>query len=316
MARRIYKIFMLAVSFAILAGIIWYANPVLLAERISHGNVLLIFIVFLLASVNVLMRTLKWKVLLEGVGLLELVPVQILGMVLSSLTPGKVGEPLKAIILKARKGIAVSKGLSTIIWERILDLVVLVILAAVFIAMMSMTFNMLYIGLAAIAIFIAGISVLLGIVMSKRIGMKVFSFAKKLPLLNRIGEEFMDKFYEGSKIPKSRIALSFIITAACWFLDGVIFYFSFLAIGIEVSPLMFAGIIAFSTLVAIASTLPGGLGSFEAVLIVLISSLGFTAVDATTGIMIGRVLTFWYGMALGALSFLWLSRKSKIELKI
>lgn len=296
-----------------MAAIIWYANPMLMAEKISQGNIYFILIAFILASVNIFLRTLKWKVLLNNVGLLELVPVQILGMVISNFTPGKVGEPFKAFILKARKGINVSEGLSSIIWERIFDLLVLVILAILFIAFMSLTFDMLYIGMVAILIFIIGIGVLLLILTSKRFGERIFRFTKKLPILNKIGDQFIEQFYKSTKIPKVKMALSFAITFVCWLIDALVFYYCFMALGIDIGPAALAGLIAFSTLVAVASSLPGGIGSFEAVLLVLITSMGITTVDATAGILIARLVTIWYGTILGAIFFIYLSRKVDIR---
>ncbi len=308
-----YKIALFTVSIVILIAIIWYANPVLMAQRISQGNIYFMIAALALASCNVFLRTLKWKVLLKDVGLLELIPVQILGMSISNFTPGKVGEPFKALILKARKGINVSEGLTSIIWERIMDLIVLVIFSTFFIAFMSLTFDLLYMGIIAIVIFVSGISVLILILMSKKIGMKIFGFIRKFPVLNRISEQFMEQFYKSTKIQKRRIGASFVITVFCWIIDAAVFKLSFMALGIDIGIFAFAGFIAFSTLVAVASSLPGGIGSFEAVIVVLITTLGVSTVDATTGIMFARFATIWYGTMLGAVSFAYLSKKVDIR---
>ena len=94
-----------------------------------------------------------------------------------------------------------------------------------------------------------------------------------------------------------------------WILDGVVFYLTLTAIGVTINPIILAGIIALSVLIGVASTLPGGLGSTEAVMILLLGILGVQSTTAVAGVMISRFISFWYGTLIGGLSFVYLSKK-------
>src|SRR3989338_3224435 len=122
-----FKILMLGISVLILIGIVLYANPVVLVSLIIKSNYSLIIIGFGVAFLTMLLGALKWKVLLDGISFLELFPVQMLCYTLSNFPPGKAAEPAKAVLLKISKGIPISSSLTSIIWERLLDVIVLLV---------------------------------------------------------------------------------------------------------------------------------------------------------------------------------------------
>ena len=307
-SRRLVQFILTLISILILAAIIWFADPVRLISYISKSNIYFIFLGFVASTLATLFRVLKWKVLLKNVNFKELIPIQILGLTISNFTPGKAAEPIKAFILKAIKGIDISKSLPTIIWERILDLIVLITIALLSVNFLALEKSFFMLTLGAVSIFVVFIIVLLVILHSQKLGMKIFRFLKKFPVLKKISDNFIKIFYE-SKISKKRISLSLVITLIPWILEGFIMYFALLALGINISPFLLAGMIAISTLVGVASFLPGGLGSFEAALVFLLTIMGVESSLSVTGVILGRLLSFWYATLLGGISFLYLSRK-------
>ena len=114
------------ISLGMLAVLIWYSNPVAMASLIEKSSKVYIIAGLSVSLFAVSLRVVKWMVLLENVGFLELYPIQLVGITISNFTPGKIAEPGKAVLLKIMKNISVSASLPTIIWERILDIVVLV----------------------------------------------------------------------------------------------------------------------------------------------------------------------------------------------
>ncbi|MCD6435201.1 MAG: flippase-like domain-containing protein, partial [Clostridiales bacterium] len=135
--ENIGKLILSLISLLILIELILYVNPSKLIIEIKKIHTEAIFIAFLLANIATLFRVLKWWVLIDNISIKELIPIQLAGMMISNLTPGKVGEPIKAFILKSLKGINVSESLQSIIWERTLDLIVLLIFTLIGIVLFS-----------------------------------------------------------------------------------------------------------------------------------------------------------------------------------
>ena len=181
MLPKRYRLLMFAISFVILIAIVWYADPVKLISLLANGDITYIFLAILVSGFSMIIRVLKWKVLLDGVGFLEIFPIQILGMTVSNLTPGKIGEPTKALLLKMCKGISVSESLPSIIWERIIDVILLILLGAVAIQLISVESKFFMIGFFSIGAFVFLITMLLLVLYSKNIGKRVFSFFRRFP---------------------------------------------------------------------------------------------------------------------------------------
>ncbi|MFA4820477.1 MAG: lysylphosphatidylglycerol synthase transmembrane domain-containing protein [Candidatus Aenigmatarchaeota archaeon] len=307
-----FKIFMLGISVLILLAIVMYANPVVLVNLIIKSNYSLIVIGFGVAFLTMLLGALKWKVLLDGIGFLEVFPVQMLGYTISNFTPGKAGEPAKAVLLKISKGIPISSSLTSIIWERMSDVFSLLILSAIAISNLSVTSNFFFAGVASMVVFGGLIAVSFLVLYSKRFGMKIFRLVKKLPLLKRLPENFMDLFYK-VRIKKVRIVKCFTIALITWFLEGFILYFALSAFGVSLNPLVLAGIVALSVVIGIASSLPGGLGTTEVVMTFLLGLNGVESSIAIAATIMFRFMTIWFVNLLGGVSFLYLSKKFDIK---
>jgi uncharacterized protein (TIRG00374 family) len=305
---KFLKIAVTAVSFAILAALIAYADPAKLVPILSNARLEIIAGALGLSVISMMLRVAKWKALLGKASFGALLPIQMLGMTISNFTPGKMGEPAKSLILKLRSGIDVSQSFPSIIWERVVDVLVLVVLAATAFAFLPLTGNLLILGALGMAAFLGLAMLALLVLHSKKVGLRLFGFARKFPILRNISEDFVKTFYEVRQGKKALVAC-LVLTAAAWLLDGVVFWLSFLAIGIQLDVALFPGILALATAVGIASSLPGGLGSSEVVLAALLGLLGVEAVFAVTGVLLARFLTFWFVTAVGGISMAYLGRK-------
>lgn len=307
-----YRFALFLFSLLILGLIIFASNPAELANKLSLSNPLYILLGLAISSVANAFRVLKWGVLV-GVKFSELAPIQMLGLTLSNFTPAKAAEPAKMLLLKMKNGINVSTSLPSVIWERINDVIVLLLFSTMIMSALSLRNDFLIVSWLSMFIFLAAVIVFLVILKNKKIGIKFFSFLRRLPAGNKIPSTFADTFYK-SRIRKRKIFLGLIITIIPWVLEGLILYLSFMALGIN-SPgvAVLAGMIALSVLVGVVSTLPGGLGSFEAVMLLLLASFGIVGSNAAAGVLLYRFLSFWYVALLGGLSFLYLGRKINIK---
>jgi uncharacterized protein (TIRG00374 family) len=307
-----YKIMLLSLSIILLIAIVWYANPYLVFTTLMKADPLLIIAAFLVSSVSMITLVLKWKVLLKNTTFKELFPVQMLGVTISHFTPGKASEPIKAVILKAKNGSPVSETLQSVIWERIMDLVIIILLSLFAIQMVTLRSNLLLPSVLSLGILSALIVVLFVILYSRRFGFWVFKILIKLPVLKRMTKEFLEKFYS-NRVGRIKLLYSFVLCLITWLLYGAVTYISFLALGVHIPFLLILGIFTLSVIVGVASFLPGGIGSTEAVMTLLLTLSGVDSAIAVTGVLISRFLSLWYNIFLGGLSFVYLSKKIDIK---
>jgi uncharacterized protein (TIRG00374 family) len=304
--------YLLAASIAILALLIALSNPAKILALISTVNATVILAVLLLSLLSLCLRVLKWNVLLEDVKYVKLFPVQAAGIAISNLTPGKIAEPSKALILKGINGVPVSKSLPTIIWERILDVSVLVVFSIMTLTAYGSRFFLW--GILGIVLFAAFISAMLIVLYHKNLAMAILKKLKRFQIFRKIPPNFIESFY-ATKIKKPRIIASLIITFAAWTIDGAIFYMIFASLGQNITLLEILSIMSLSMIISIASFLPGGLGSFEAVM-TLILSFRLDASLALSGVLLSRLFTLWVSLFIGFACLAYLSRKSLIKWKI
>lgn len=303
-----FRAVLFLISFVMLALIIWNSNPAMLVTLLGKSSKFYLVAGLLVSLATISLRVLKWKVLLTNVSFPDLYPIQMIGITISNFTPGKIAEPVKSVILKSVKKISVSSSLPTILWERVLDIVVLVGFSAFMVNFISAGSGVAYIASASIIVFLAVALATLTVLKSRKFGTMIFSVAKKLPFLGGISEKFIDTFYD-FRIAGGKIVSSFFVTSIVWFLEGFVLYFSFLSLGIEMDPLFSSGLIAVSVLVGVASSLPGGLGSFETVMIFIITGRGIEGSLATAGVLLYRFLSFGLSSIIGGISFVYLSGK-------
>lgn len=295
----------LAASIAILLGIVFYINPGVIASHIEKSDKVMLLAAFVLANVTLVLRALKWYVLLTEADFIKLLPVQMFGMTISNLTPGKIAEPVKSVVLKFYCNTPVSLSLPTVIWERVLDLIVLL-----FFSMIASAFfiEKFVIGVIPLLVFTALVILMVLVIYNKPLGRKLFSILRKFRL--NVTEEFIDAFYS-SKIEKRRILLSLAITFAVWLMDGALFFLVIKSVAndFNLSVMEVTSLWALSLLAGLITSLPGGMGGSDVVMILLLSFLGVEKGVAGSGVLLARAFSLGYGLLVGYLSFLYLIRK-------
>ncbi|MFC1454920.1 lysylphosphatidylglycerol synthase transmembrane domain-containing protein [Candidatus Undinarchaeota archaeon] len=310
-----YKKILILFSIILLAGVIYISDPAQIYAEISGANPTFLFWVLLIPPVNFLFRLTRWKLLLDSsakVKISKLAPVFLAGIALSNLTPARVGEAAKALFLKKSERIRFSTSLGSIIWERLFDLIVLIVFAVPFFGLLlsRLSPNLVLFGqVSIIFVFILILLVVTGMYYEK-LGYKMLKFAEKIPILDKfVTEDFVNNFYKNSKQRKSVLLLAFVLTIIIWIVDGIVFYFSFKSIGItEFNYWFFIGIMAFTLLCGVASFLPGGLGSTDAVFVGIMVLYGVSKGQAAAGMLIGRAWMLGFYYLFGLLSLLYLAK--------
>lgn len=315
MNRGYFKLLAAVAGILILVALVLYADPIKFLDIVSKSDKYLVLAAFAISNVNLLVRVMKWKLLLGDVPVKDVAPVQMLGITISNFSPGKVGEPVKAVLMKLYKGLSVSTTLHSVIWERILDVVVLLVLSLVGVYLFSSYSGSLFLlSVAGMSVFLLVIIFALLFVYNRVFRAKIFGLLVRLPVLKRLSENFIETF-EKSKIPRSRMLAALAVTALAWLVDGVIFYTAFYSIGVRVDFLFITTLLALATVVGVVTALPGGIGSTEIVMTLFLGLAGVESSAAIAGVLLSRFLTIWYLNLVGGVSLIYLAKKCNLSFR-
>ena len=285
---------------------IW-SNAPTLKTAFSHFHWWYLPFIFGLTFLNYLLRFANWQFYLSSLGIRSIPRKDSLLIYLAgfsmSITPGKVGEVIRAFLLKQSHGIPVGKTGSLVFVDRLTDVIALLFIAA----LGALQFRY---GGQVLAIFAAVIIVTLFIVSNRKISEAILRGLTKIPGLRGKGDKLLE-LYESSYIllaPKKILPI-IIISILSWSCESTGFFLTFKGLGIEAGLFAAYFIYAFSTLVGAASILPGGIGLTEGVMAGLLVLISVGKADAAAATLIIRVATLWFGIVVGALCLAMFERK-------
>ena len=258
-------------------------------------------LILLLTLINYILRFFKWHFYLGQVGvknypLLKSARLFLAGFPLA-VTPGKVGEALKAVWLEKETGLPVSKGISVVLAERISDGLGVLILSTLGVIAYPRYWP-------AFAIVLGGLAILIVIIQIRPAALWILDLVSKLPVLKKISSGLRD-FYEGSYAlfkPKALLVAVGIGTIS-WLGEGIGMYYVLRGLDVPggwetLSIAVF--VLAFSTVVGAVSALPGGLGAAEASIAGMLGLLlGLTRDTSAAATLLIRFATLWFAVAIG-----------------
>lgn len=267
-------------------------------------------IILLLTFINYLLRFVKWHFFLKqldiDVPLNDSFAIFLSGLAMS-VTPGKVGELLKSLLLKEIRGVAISRSAPIIFAERLSDGFALLVLS------LSGLLIFAY-GREALAVTAVVMILVLIAVSSPSFYKPFIRMCSKLPLLNRftgVLENLMESAGQLMK-PKS-LLFTIFLGIVSWSFECIAFYLVFIGLGYEISLLSATFVLAFSSIVGAVSMLPGGLGAAEGSMMgLLVKVVGVPKDIAAVSTIIIRFCTLWFGVIVG-LAALW-TRRSWVKI--
>ncbi|MFV0278739.1 MAG: YbhN family protein, partial [Parahaliea sp.] len=250
-----------------------------------------------LSLVNYLLRYWRWAWYLQKLTRLDIptrwhMAYYFCGFALST-TPGKAGETLRSLYLR-RHGVSYRHSLSTFFGERYLDLLSIVLLssAAVFV----------FDGYAPLTLLIGLVALgALWLLHSKTALQALSSWSHRHPgRTGRTLAQLLGLVQSSIILLRSReLFVGLLAGTIAWLAEAVGFWFLLRGLGQDVSVLMAVGIYSLAILVGAISFLPGGLGSTEAVMALLLVSAGIDKPVAIAATLICRIATLWFAVFLG-----------------
>ena len=284
----------------VFAGLSLYGDVRALLENLSAFRWEMLALAVALASGNYALRFLRWQYYLRRIDTPvpagESALIFLAGFVMS-VTPGKVGEVFKSLLLYEARGHSIARTAPVVVAERLTDLVALVILTA----LGALSFEQ------GIAITIAGavlVSAVLAACAYRPLGELGLSIAARLPVLGRIAPRLREAYESLHIMTRPRPLFIGTSLATCaWALEvvslGVILAgFSGVSLGWEATTFAYSA----STIAGAVAMMPGGLGVTEAGITGLLMALGDAAMTpavATAATMLVRLATLWWAVLLG-----------------
>ncbi|MBL8725902.1 MAG: flippase-like domain-containing protein [Planctomycetes bacterium] len=298
--------------FAIGAYAVWllWADAAAVGQAMGQFGAGTVALALFWASLNYLLRWCRWQVYLRRLGCSvprgESGLVFVAGFVMT-LTPAKMGEVLKSLLLKRSCGLAIATTAPIVVAERVTDLAGLVLLMALGCLRFERG--------VPVAIAAAGLVVVLGAVGAiPALGTTLVRWVGRLPVLSRKADRLQAAYLSLHRLSDLRtFAVATAWSTLGWgshcvclwqcahgLLPGAID-------GLE-SCLAYAAPLLGGTLILV----PGGLGATESSMTGLLGVLsegGFDPGMAAAVALLVRLVTFWWAILLGAVAFaVWRTR--------
>jgi len=286
------------------AGILYlgftiYADINEVVRALTYFNWMLFPLLLILSFLNYFSRFLKWdyylRILDVNIKRIDSFFIFMSGLVMS-VTPGKMGELLKAYLVKQVAGTPVSKTAPIIFVERITDFVSLVLIAV------AGAYAFDYGKTIVIAVGFFFLIILL-IISSKKVSFSIISVLEKNKFLKKHVEKMHQVYDSAYNLLRPRpLFLMTGLSLLSWFFECLGYYLILLNFGTGLSLLWSAFSYAFATIVGAISMLPGGLGVTEGSLTFFLIQKKFTNEIAVASTFIIRIVTLWFAVFVGVIS--------------
>jgi len=267
---------------------------------------------------GMLFRTWRWQYLLNPIkktSIKTLFPIIFIGYMGNNVFPLRMGEVLRAVVLKRREDVSISASLATIVVERIFDAVI--IIGFVLLNLGQLTgiadgsgFSRLgSIAVWAAVVFVVGLLVFFLIALFPKPALNWIHRIIDLIIPKRWRESakrIADRFLDGLmslRSPKAALMV-FLTSILIWVFETGLYWSVNLAFGLNLSfpHLMFLNGVV--NLVLLIPAAPGGLGTFDAAGRAMLQAFGISPEPALGYTLILR-LVLWVPVTLiGAIFFL------------
>ncbi len=283
---------------------------------VKQANVLFFLAAFLVYYASFLFRALRWRILLQNVGFTKdngihlppfwkIVEIIYISFFANSIVPAKLGDLYRAYLLRQEIRVSVSRGVGTILAERLLDLIVLLLL---FIPAVIISLHENLPPELRLALEITLGAVIIGIA-----ALFVLRQAREL-IAKLVPARFRGQYYhlqEGMLGSFRRLPLLASLTIGVWFCEALRFFF--VAMALSLIPGNLIHILAACVFIGLGEALltvvpatGGGVGIVEGGMVAMIA-LFYQGADVANrtaaAIVLDRMISFVSIIVIGFLVF-------------
>lgn len=248
-------------------------------------------VIFLLGSLSVFVRGVRWGVLLSGekrINLLTMFWATSIGYVGNNFLPARAGEVIRAVMLGEKTGLSKSYVLATALTERIFDVVTLVMIGVFVLPTIGNLPDWLPETMRVMGLF--GLAALVFLLIAPRLRGWITGLAGKLPLPEK-WREIISKLLQdfllgaGAFIHWGRAAGFMGLSAIVWFLDSSMVVLVSKSLNLNFNyPQALLLLVSIGLASAIPST-PGYVGIYQFVAVSLLPLYGATRSESLTMIL-------------------------------
>jgi uncharacterized protein (TIRG00374 family) len=225
-----------------------------------------------------------------------------------SISPGKLAEVLKAVVVKHLSGLDFSRGAPIIFMERVVDGLAVIPLTAVAMLAVAESLDTGEVSLSYVRAVLIGVLVVLFlgmvVVQIKPLAFWFLDLVKNWPGFRRI-HTVLHNLYDSSYdlIKLRHLIPTVLIGVAAYTSDSIGFFLLLRGLGVEGGWTLFGQatfILGFSVIIASLSALPGGAGGRELTIgPLLVSVVGLSRADSGTATFLIGLFQLWVGVLLG-----------------
>lgn len=280
------------------------------ARALRRFNPLWLPLLLVFSLGNYLTRFGRWEFFLRRLGL-RLSRRDSLGIFVGgftfSVTPGKLGEVFKSVLLKHSQGAPLARTAPVVLAERLTDLGGLLLLASLGVYSSREGGLAWLIGLGLLLL-------LLLLLLSRCLERGLL----RLPGLRARGESLTRALDSTRALLRPRdLPLLLLLSAVAWFWEGWALVFAARAFGESLPIGQAVGFYSLATLLGALAFVPGGLGVTEGSLALLLGrGAGLAAGPAAAATLLIRATTLWFAVALGLLALVWLDRRWRLGARL
>ncbi|MEO7018680.1 MAG: lysylphosphatidylglycerol synthase transmembrane domain-containing protein [Ktedonobacteraceae bacterium] len=289
-------------------------NPAQTWATMHNANVIFLLAAFFTYYLSFPIRTLRWRMLLENVGyrnengvhlprFRKLLEILYISWFANAIVPAKLGDVYRAYLLRQEAEVSATRTFGTVLAERLLDLIVLLLL---FLSAIIVSLH------ANLPVYLrAGLYVTLAIVL---VGIGTLLLLRTFPgqIRSFIPQRFQGHYehlQEGTLGSFRRIPTLTLLTVLVWLCEAGRFFFVSLALNLIPGdlPHMAAAAIFIALGEALLTIVPftsGGIGLVEVGMIAMLTLFTPSHNLAAAGVLLDRTISLFSILGFGLLVFL------------
>ncbi|MCM3881922.1 MAG: flippase-like domain-containing protein [Vicinamibacterales bacterium] len=280
MKHSVRTVVVVVLSLGLLAVFLRGAHLDVVWQEIKQADGWLVVVSMATTVLVMALRAVRWQYLLAPIGTARFGPAfrtTMIGFAMSSVLPARPGEVIRPYLLARQEGLSATSTFATIVVERLLDSVTIVLMLASFVVLFdpgmakadSTMYRLVRTGGVAVA---AGTVFLLGVMFAaardpQALGRWAYKLEHLLP--GRLAHKLADLlrgFAEGLAVVRAprRLFVALLLSVPVWLFIAVGVWTVVLAFHIEDVPFTGSFLILAMLAVGVSVPTPGGVGGFEA----------------------------------------------------
>ena len=275
----VFSLTLLALGYAL-----WDIDFEVLSALLAAGDYRALAPILVLIVLFFWLKAIRWRIILQSIGsfsVAEVTPAMMIGFAGNNVLPSHLGELIRTIIFSQRFACPLSGVFTTILVERIFDVIAILVLYEIGIVMISSAPEVLKIGAWFFAALLAGIILAITLMLWKPgfvFDLWVF-FGKFLSTsIQEKGRNIINNVITALSALKSptQVSALIILSFIKWPLIGGILWLSLYAYGLQISlPLAFIvlGVLILATTIP---TAPGYIGAIQAAFVFTLTPFGIS----------------------------------------